>query len=1187
MTYSTRAVARLAVTLLAGLAQPVLADLATVHIDIDKDSTSATAPGYTRLLVSNRFDNGTFITMADGTTQVGWMGAGPTGVDRKTADPLLADFAYFSSAAAAQTLRVKNLSAGRYSLTVYGSDPNYKDKRTQFAIDGNNDSIVDITTTIIAPNNETGKTVTIAVSDAGVLNIAVSMISVGGAFNGFDLVPGPPDTMPPAAITTLAVTDTTTTQATLRWAAPADDNGAAGRVTSYDIRYSTAAITEANWFSATQASSTMTPAAPGQIETLTVSGLAASTTYYFAVKSADAATPANVSAISNVPSATTSEPDTTAPAAVADLAVAVIDSNQVTLSWTATGDDNSSGAATACDLRYATSPIDDDSAFAAATVVTGMSAPKTSGSTERFTISGLAAATKYYFALKVADEVPNWSVLSNAAQATTLPPDTTAPAAIEDLAATALDSARISLAWTAPGDDGSTGTAVAYDIRYSSSPIVSEADFAAAKIASAVPVPRSAGSAESFTIGGLDADTIYYFAIETIDNGVPANASALSNVVSARTRDAFYGISNGFSLDPNPAGPYDMAVPCSGDVGITNINVPQASITRTVQRAGSVYAGTITYSIAAAAAYVHVWLELSTDNGQTWSERRIHAVGSVGTIAPGSGKTAQWLVDGDHGNACKIRIRVNNRPATYSDLDADNNKMPRPVPYVHYPLLERLTDKKDFNFTDARYTLPHVDFYKSLSAGQMKAGFARVRFFHSGTQYLTNPMYFLHCCYLESMDGQQKYVILQGDSIYVRTDQISQWRDQIHAAFGIPKDHVMVMYTHVHNGGDGVAGVEIFPQDLLTAAMANAQPVEVGWFNQDMGTTHNTHRNLFTDATHATSSFSNYLYDPISGGTITDVLWTYDPFGNIVSGMLDGRPWNSPVQKYFDCPLDSYLQMIVFRNVATHAMTGIILKFTLHPVNRDWWGDYPRCVMDKMQQKFGSSVEVMFTSGFASNHRPLAGQQYPAALGSPRSAQIFADALGTALPTMEFKPLNKLGMVMGYDLFGVPSTDAHRAGLDPDRYGAGVQVWRLNDVYFSTLPCEAPSEQGLYIRARTSDTRHMYDAYGNASYYYYTWGRWFDIQHYEQGASNRFESFRMAQEITRGVNILEQSVDALHLPADIDGDDHVNLADLKLLVAAWNSTSAAANWNAYADLDSDGSVNLADLKLLVANWNRY
>jgi hypothetical protein len=501
--------------------------------------------------------------------------------------------------------------------------------------------------------------------------------------------------------------------------------------------------------------------------------------------------------------------------------------------------------------------------------------------------------------------------------------------------------------------------------------------------------------------------------------------------------------------------------------------------------------------------------------------------------------------------------------------------------------LERLTDKKDFVFTDGRYTLPRVDFYKSLSAGQMKAGFARVRFFHNGTSYLTNPQYFLHCCYLESMDGLQKYVILQGDSIYVRTDQISQWRDQINAAFGIPKDHVMVMYTHVHNGGDGVAGVEIFPQDLLTTAMANAQPVEVGWFNQDMGTTHNTHRNLFTDATHATSSYSNYLYDPLPPNIVTDVLWTYDTSGNIVSAILDGRPWNSPVQQYFDCPLDSYLQMIVFRHVDTHAMTGVIVKFTLHPVSRDWTGDYPRCVMDIMQQKFGSGVEVMFTSGFSSNHRILAGQQYPAALGSPRSAHIFANALEAALPTMEFAPLNKLGMVIGYDLFGVPSTDAHRAGLDPDRYGAGVQVFRLNDIYFSTLPCEAPSEQGLYIRARTSDTRHMYDAYGNASFYYYTWGRWFDIQHYESGASNRFDSFRMAQEITRGVNILEQSVDALHLPGDADNDGHCDVTDLLYLVETFGLATGDPGFNAGADFNSDSIVDVVDLLILVDNFGTY
>lgn len=58
------------------------------------------------------------------------------------------------------------------------------------------------------------------------------------------------------------------------------------------------------------------------------------------------------------------------------------------------------------------------------------------------------------------------------------------------------------------------------------------------------------------------------------------------------------------------------------------------------------------------------------------------------------------------------------------------------------------------------------------------------------------------------------------------------------------------------------------------------------------------------------------------------------------------------------------------------------------------------------------------------------------------------------------------------------------------------------------------------------------------------------------------------------------------VPGDIDGDGHTNLADLKLLVAAWNSTPTSGNWNANADLDKDNYVGLSDLKILIANWNR-
>ncbi len=170
--------------------------------------------------------------------QVGWLGSvAATPSDRLVADPLLSDFHYFSATNQTQTLQVKNLPAGRYDLTLYGYDPQYKDKQTQFVVDGNNDGLADITVSIInkAPSSEIGKTVAVNVSDAGILNVTVSMIAIGGAINGFDLVPGPPDTTPPAAVANLAVAGTTTTQAMLTWTAPADDNGTAGRVSR--LRY--------------------------------------------------------------------------------------------------------------------------------------------------------------------------------------------------------------------------------------------------------------------------------------------------------------------------------------------------------------------------------------------------------------------------------------------------------------------------------------------------------------------------------------------------------------------------------------------------------------------------------------------------------------------------------------------------------------------------------------------------------------------------------------------------------------------------------------------------------------------------------------------------------------------------------------------------------------------------------------
>ncbi|MHB9019408.1 MAG: fibronectin type III domain-containing protein [Minisyncoccota bacterium] len=110
--------------------------------------------------------------------------------------------------------------------------------------------------------------------------------------------------------------------------------------------------------------------------------------------------------------------------------------------------------------------------------------------------------------------------------------DTTAPAAVSDLATTNPTNNSIDLTWTAPGDDNNTGTATTYDVRYSTS-VITALNFASANQATGEPSPSIAGSSESMTISGLSASTLYYFAIKTSDE-VP-NTSAISNVPSGST----------------------------------------------------------------------------------------------------------------------------------------------------------------------------------------------------------------------------------------------------------------------------------------------------------------------------------------------------------------------------------------------------------------------------------------------------------------------------------------------------------------------------------------------------------------------------------------------------------------------------------------------------------------------------
>ncbi len=112
-------------------------------------------------------------------------------------------------------------------------------------------------------------------------------------------------------------------------------------------------------------------------------------------------------------------------------------------------------------------------------------------------------------------------------------PDTTAPANVANLAIPSRTDTSATLTWTAPGDDGTNGTATEYDVRFSTA-VITDANFSSATQAANVPVPSTGGTGETFTVTGLTANTTYHFALKTADE-VP-NVSTLSNVANATTR---------------------------------------------------------------------------------------------------------------------------------------------------------------------------------------------------------------------------------------------------------------------------------------------------------------------------------------------------------------------------------------------------------------------------------------------------------------------------------------------------------------------------------------------------------------------------------------------------------------------------------------------------------------------------
>ena len=322
----------------------------------------------------------------------------------------------------------------------------------------------------------------------------------------------------PAVVSDLHAVTTSDTSVLLAWTATGDD-GTVGRPLRYELRASFGPIDASNFDGAAQRRTAAPLVDAGGTETFSWGGLEWDRRYWFALKAYDAddnASPMSNPVLIAMPGIR--------PARVNDLRVTGATDSSVTLSWTATGDNGTTGRAQRYIVRAALEPID-EWGFETAPVARIVNARVDAGGTETHVVA-LERDRRYWLALKAYDAENNASSVSNVISVT-MP--TVAPAAVQDLHATAITDSSVALAWTASGDDGTEGRARRYAVLAATRP-----DFEVPSLARTTEATVDAGGTETLLFAGLIRSQRYWFAVVAYDAG--DNASQLSNVIEAATR---------------------------------------------------------------------------------------------------------------------------------------------------------------------------------------------------------------------------------------------------------------------------------------------------------------------------------------------------------------------------------------------------------------------------------------------------------------------------------------------------------------------------------------------------------------------------------------------------------------------------------------------------------------------------
>lgn len=235
-------------------------------------------------------------------------------------------------------------------------------------------------------------------------------------------------------------------------------------------------------------------------------------------------------------------------------------------------------------------------------------------------------------------------------------PDDAPPAPVFDLATTNIGSTTVTLRWSATGDDGNSGNASKYDLRYSYSPI-DDGNFNQATAVTGTPKPGVPGTLETFTVAGLVSDTNYYFALRVSDD--VGNNSNLSNVVSARTRavkivfqdnmesgpanwtvagsdgvggPALWHLSTHRSNSPSTAMYYGIESTLNFNTGVRNFGSITSAPINLVGETDAALTFTHFLQTENFSPYDTARVQVSSNNGSTWTDLYVTALSTTGMV---------------------------------------------------------------------------------------------------------------------------------------------------------------------------------------------------------------------------------------------------------------------------------------------------------------------------------------------------------------------------------------------------------------------------------------------------------------------------------------------------------------------------------------------------------------------------